>query len=261
MNTRKNKRKSNSRLRRHRRRRCIKRTKKMKGGGFASLMQKLWSCYSNLSNITDKTHCLAVASVAEQAMDIPKSIQKLKRYAEIAALLLNFYQRIILPEHSTLDIHDYNYLQLKKHFLYCIEELRKSIQFLTDHNIINALDHLASSGNPQDNHLFKLIQNVISNIKGMQISEAMNKSSIAIWADWYRSDIKDKIAELTALLTEFNMLGQLRLRDKTYDPNSDEAKKEAAAAAAAIDAALDAIRSPPAGAAGTNSMESDFKSK
>ena len=86
----------------------------------------------------------------------------------------------------------------------------------------------------------------------------MNRSSIAIWADWYRSEIKDKIAELTALLTEFNMLGQLRLRDKTYDPNSDEAKKEAAAAAAAIDAALDAIRSPAAAAApaaaGANSM-------
>ena len=231
----------------------------MKGGTrLVRMMQQLWSCYGAVGNITDKANCLTVASVVEGAMEIPKSIQKLKRYAEIAALLLNFYQRIILPEHSTLDIHDYNYLQLKKHFLYCIEELRKSIQFLTDHNIINALSNLASSETPQDNPLFKLIQDVISNIRGRQISEAMNRSSIAIWADWYRSEIKDKIAELTALLTEFNMLGQLRLRDKTYDPNSDEAKKEAAAAAAAIDAALDAIRSPAAAAApaaaGANSM-------
>ena len=116
MNTRKNKRKSNSRLRRGRRR-CIKRTKKMKGGTrLVRMMQQLWSCYGAVGNITDKANCLTVASVVEGAMEIPKSIQKLKRYAEIAALLLNFYQRIILPEHSTLDIHDYNYLQLKKTF-------------------------------------------------------------------------------------------------------------------------------------------------
>lgn len=258
MNTRKNKRKSNSRHRR--RRHPINMTKKMKGGAkMARMLSKVMGCYTAVGDVFQPANCMTVASVIEQAMDIPKSIQKLKKYAEIASLLLHFYQRIILPTfNAESNINYYPYLKLKIHFLDCIEDLRKSIKTLKDLNIIEELQSLVSNQTPQSSTLFNFIQGIVSNIRGRQISEAMNKTSIAIWADSYRSEIKDKIEELAALLTEFNMIfGLLHLRDKNYDPDSDDAKEEIAAAVARAVADLAALRSHDTAPVNTMAMVPD----
>ena len=249
MNTRKNKRKYKSRRTSRRRRinrtrtRTRTRTKKLKGGGWTNTLNYFLRCYKATTLVE---HCINSSSIIETAISIPESIKKLETCAEIAQILLHFYDRTnfdAIDSKVKLDDNTY-YLKLKTRFGVCIEKLKENIDFLLQHDIITELGGLSDddkskpSGDDESklqepSPLLQMIKSVVSSIRGKEFANAGRKTVITIWADWYRSRIEGNIAELTALLTQFNLFGQLQLMDRSAAAAKAAAKAKAAAAAPA----------------------------
>ena len=245
MNTRKNKRKYKSRRTSRRRRinRTRTRTKKLKGGGggWTNTLNYFLRCYKATTPIE---HCMNASSIIETAISIPESITKLKTCAEIAQILLHFYDRTNVDAIDSKVKPDDNtyYLKLKTRFGVCIEKLKENIDFLLQHDIITELGGLSDddkskpSGDDESklqepSPLLQMIKSVVSSIRGKEFANAGRKTVITIWADWYRSRIEGNIAELTALLTQFNLFGQLQLMDRSAAAAKAAAKAKAAAEA------------------------------
>lgn len=185
MNTRKNKRKSNSRLRR-RRRRPIKRTKKMKGGG--SLLDTIMKAYRCFNNPVE-----TCASAVDTAANIPSSLKALESSLSKGLQLLDYCRSINI---SNIPI------ELSTTFNSCISELSQMIGFVNDNNILQDFRTLSVATPKSSNDLLQKYSRIYTAVSSVQLSNVNSIANVIIWADWWRSKLEYMITDLTTVLTQ-----------------------------------------------------------
>jgi hypothetical protein len=184
MNTRKNKRKSNSRLRR--RRRPIKRTKKMKGGGpLLETIMKAYRCFNN--------PVATCASAVDTAANIPSSLQSLESSLSKGLQLLDYCRSI-----NTSKIP----IELSTTFNSCISELSQMIGFVNDNNILRDFRTLSVATPESSNDLLQKYSRIYTAVSSVQLSNVNSIANVIIWADWWRSKLEYMITDLTTVLTQ-----------------------------------------------------------
>lgn len=187
-NTIKNKRKFKGRTR------CIRSHKNLKGGGgIGGILKKMYLCHLN------PTFQCAITSfdTLDQVADMPNSLRSLTSYVEIAKKLLEFYKSIDISA-----IHQLRQCaKLTSTFKKVTRELEATIEFLEEAHIIR--DLAKPSGN---DNLIKFINVTLQLISTSNLSDVSREGKIAIWANWYRSNLENMISKLTAMLTQINSI-------------------------------------------------------
>ena len=183
MNTRKNKRKSNSRLRR---RRPIKRTKKMKGGG--PLLETIMKAYRCFNNPVE-----SCASALDTAANIPSSLKALESSLSKGLQLLDYCRSINISNIP---------MELSTTFNGCISELSEMIGFVKKNNILQDFRTLSNDTPNPSNDLLQKYSRIYTAVSSVQLSNVNSIANVIIWADWWRSKLEYMITDLTTVLTQ-----------------------------------------------------------
>lgn len=193
-NTIKNKRKIKSRTR------CIRNRKSVKGGdvkcgggGIGGILKKMYLCHANPT-----AQCVITSlDRLDQVADMPSSLRSLTSYVEIAKKLLEFYKSIDISAIR----QPIQYSKLTSTFKKVMRELEETIEFLEEAHIIR--DLAKPSGN---DNLIKFINVTLQTISSSSLSDVSREGKIAIWANWYRSNLENMISKLTVMLTQINSI-------------------------------------------------------